>query len=517
MSTLRRLGDLARGRLVVAVSAVVAIVMLLPLVLVVLDVHSAGWTEIHRVLFRQRSAMLLTNTVELAASVVVLATVLGVAAALITERMTLPWRPLWTVLLVLPIAMPDFVVGYTWHTLWPTLDPLGASVAVMTLGSYPLVYLPVSAALRRSDTALEDTARSLGAGTIRTFARITVPQIRIAAAGGAVLVFLTVISEYGAFEVLRFNTFTTEIFSEFQFEPDAAGALSIPLVLMGLLALLLESLLIRRQSSSRQPRRTQSRHAAWRLRQVPALLVVLVPTGFGIALPVATLVYWMRQGQHATLPAVATLGQATWESVKFSAGGAVVAVLAALPVAMLTFRRHSTTRTLIDRAGFVTQALPGVVVALSLVYLTTKYVFSWYQTGPLLVLGYAIIHFPLAQVCVKSAAATASARLYDVGVSLGRTPVTVFLRVTLPLLAPGLAAGLCLVFLTAITELTATLVLAPIGVSTLATQFWAFQGNVAYAAAAPYALMIVALAVVPGALLGLWFAREPGGAQQVTA
>ena len=83
-----------------------------------------------------------------------------------------------------------------------------------------------------------------------------------------------------------------------------------------------------------------------------------------------------------------------------------------------------------------------------------------------------------------------------------------FLRVTLPLLAPGIVAGFCLVFLTAATELTATLVLAPIGVQTLATQFWAYQSEVAYGAAAPYALMIVAIAVVPGALLALWFDRE---------
>ena len=104
----------------------------------------------------------------------------------------------------------------------------------------------------------------------------------------------------------------------------------------------------------------------------------------------------------------------------------------------------------------------------------------------------------------------------DVGRSLGQGPVSVFFRVTLPLIAPGLAAGFCLVFLTAITELTATLVLAPIGVQTLATQFWAYQSAVAYGAAAPYALMIVALAVVPGALLGLWFDRERGARTRPT-
>ena len=120
----------------------------------------------------------------------------------------------------------------------------------------------------------------------------------------------------------------------------------------------------------------------------------------------------------------------------------------------------------------------------------------------------SILNFPLALVCVKASVAHVPPRL-DRRRALARPrPVAVFVRVTLPLLAPGLLAGFCLVFLTAVTELTATLVLAPIGVQTLATQFWAFQQNIAYSAAAPYALVMVALAVVPGALLGLWFDRE---------
>ena len=149
-----------------------------------------------------------------------------------------------------------------------------------------------------------------------------------------------------------------------------------------------------------------------------------------------------------------------------------------------------------------------MVIALSLVYFATRYAYGVYQTGLLLVAAYAILHFPLALVCVKTSVAQAPSQLSDVGRSLGKGPVVVFLRVTLPLLAPGLLAGFCLVFLTAVTELTATLVLAPIGVHTLATQFWAYQSEIAYGAAAPYALVIIGLAMVPGALLGLWFDRE---------
>jgi iron(III) transport system permease protein len=495
------------GRGGLALSVVIAAVLLSPLALLVLDAHSAGWTEVHRVLFRGRSLFLLRHTVVLAVLVVILAATIGVATAWCTERTRLPARRLWTVLLVLPVAMPDFVVGYAWHTIAPTANGLAAATLVMTLGTYPLVYLPVAAALRRADPAMEETARSLGVGRTRTFLRVSLPLLRTALLGGCVLVALTVMSEYGAFEILRYQTFTTEIFTEFQFESQAAGALAVPLVILGLLVLGLDMLAPRRAIARATPRRVAA-PAPLRWTVIPRLLGLAAVVGLGVGVPIGTLLYWMARSQHTTLPAAATLGSATWTTVTYSAWGAGVAVALAVPVAMLTFRRSSTPRLLVERATYVTQAVPGVVVALALVFFATRYYYVVYQTSVLLVAAYAILHFPLALVCVKTSVAQAPARLADIGRSLGRGPIAVFFRVILPLLAPGLLAGFCLVFLTAVTELTATLVLAPIGVQTLATQFWAFQSEASYGAAAPYALVLVAIAVIPGAALGLWFDHE---------
>jgi iron(III) transport system permease protein len=493
---------------VVALGALIALLLLSPLVLIALDARSAGWGEIHRVLFRSRSVFLLRHTVVLSLLVVAFAASIGTAAAWCTERAGIRGRRIWTVLLVAPVAIPDFVVGYAWHSIAPQMNSLLAAAIVMTLGTYPLVYLPVAAAFRRTDPAMEDTAHSLGVGPVATFRRVTLPLIRTALLGGCVLVVLTVISEYGAFEILRYQTFTTEIFTEFQFEPQAAGALSIPLVLLGLLVLGTDLIIPRRRSARIAPRRTVIRRRLRPKTAIPLAAGLVVLIGLGVGVPVGTIVYWMIQSQHTTLPAAATLGSATWATLRYSALGAGVAVTLALPLAMMTFRRSSPTRMLLERSTYITQALPGVVIALSLVYFATRYAYGVYQTGLLLVAAYAILHFPLALVCVKTSVAQAPSQLSDVGRSLGKGPVVVFLRVTLPLLAPGLLAGFCLVFLTAVTELTATLVLAPIGVHTLATQFWAYQSEVAYGAAAPYALVIIALAMVPGALLGLWFDRE---------
>jgi iron(III) transport system permease protein len=508
----QRIARARRGRAgwLVYVGIVIALGLLSPLVLVALDARQAGWTEIHRVLFRSRSRQLLVNTVELSVVVVTAAAVIGTAAAWCTERCTLPLRRLWTVLLVLPIAIPDFVAGYAWHSIRPTFTGLWAAALVMTLSTYPLIYLPVAAALRRADPGVDEVARSLGLGRAETFRRVTVPQIRPALIGGSLVVVLTLLSEYGAFEIVHFQTFTTEIFTEFQFDQAAASALAVPLVLLGLLVLTGESRIGRRgrtsRTASQAARMARRRRLGYATAPVLAALSALVALAVGV--PIGTLIYWMQRSERSTLPAAATVGKATWATVDYSALGAIVAVALALPIAIMAVRRASTARRLIERSTYLTQSLPGVVIALSLVFFSIRYAYPLYQTSLLLVAAYAILHFPLALVCVKVSVVQAPPRLGDIGRSLGRGPVEVFARVTLPLIAPGLIAGFCLVFLTATTELTATLVLAPTGVHTLATQFWAYQSEAAYGAAAPYALVIIALAAVPGALLGLWFDRE---------
>jgi iron(III) transport system permease protein len=236
-------------------------------------------------------------------------------------------------------------------------------------------------------------------------------------------------------------------------------------------------------------------------------LALAVPVGLGVGVPVGTIVYWLLQNDHATLPANASVLSAAWSTVRYSALGAGAAVLVALPVAFTTFRRRTRGRLALERSTYLVRAVPGVTIALSLVFFATRYAIGFYESPALLVTAYALLGFPLALVCVKASVAQLSPALLDVGHSLGRSPLTIFMKIVVPLIAPGLLAGFCLVLLEMITELTATLVLAPIGVQTLATQFWAFQQNIDYASAAPYALAMIVIAAGPGALLALWFDR----------
>lgn len=503
-----------RPRLVLyVVAGVVAAGLLLPEVFLLLQAHDVGWTELHRVLFRPLSGELLANTVELAAIVGAGTAVIGTGAAWLVERTALPGRRIWAVLVVLPVSIPDFVVGYAWHSMFPTFIGLRAAALVMTLDLYPLVYLPVAAALRRTDPALEETAHSLGLGPFAVFRKVVLPQIRPALLGGCLVVVLALLAEFGAFEILSFQTFTTEIFAELQVDTSAAAAMSLLLVVLGIVVLVGEGLASGRGRLSRsgpQAARPPVRRAL-RLWSVPAVAGLAVVAVFALGVPIGTLGYWLSHSQHTTLPASTTLLAATLATARYAAAAAILATAAAVPVALLAAQRRGRLAMTLERSTYLIQSVPGVVIALSLVYFAVRYVFPLYQSSALLVFAYALLFFPLALICVRASALQAPPRLAELGRSLGCRPLVVFWRVTLPIIAPGVAAAFCLVFLSAVTELTATLALIPTGAHTLATQFWAYQTNTAYGAAAPYAAVIVAIAAVPSVVVGTWFSKRRGG------
>ena len=219
-----------------------AAALLLPELFLILQASRVGWPELHRVLLRPLSGELLRNTVELAVMVTAATAVIGTRDGLVIERTALPLKRMWAVLVVLPVSIPDFVVGYSWHSLSASFIGLFAAAFVMTLDLFPLVYLPVAAALRRTDPALEEAARALGKRPLAIFARVILPQIRPAMLGGCLVVMLALLAEFGAFEILSFRTFTTEIFTELQVDTGAASALSLLLVLLGIVVLVSEAL-----------------------------------------------------------------------------------------------------------------------------------------------------------------------------------------------------------------------------------------------------------------------------------
>ena len=181
-----------------------AIVLLVPLVFLVIEASGAGLSTVVHLIFRPLTGTLLWNTIRLTVVVTVLCAVIGTLAAWCVERTDLPGRRIWAVLVVVPFAIPDFVVSFGWASLSTWVHGFRGAVLVMTLAVYPLVYLPVAASLRGADPDQEDVARSLGSGRMSTFFRITLRQARSAILGGCLLVALVMLAEYGAFEILGY-------------------------------------------------------------------------------------------------------------------------------------------------------------------------------------------------------------------------------------------------------------------------------------------------------------------------
>ena len=501
-----------RPKVLLAASLLVVAVLVLPLAFLLTEADGAGVSNVWHLIWRSLTASLLWNTVRLTFVVTALCAVIGTLAAYGVERTDLPGRSIWAVLVVVPFAIPDFVVSFGWSSLSTWVQGFRGAVLVMTLAVYPLVYLPVAASLRGADPGQEEIARSLGASRLKTFFRITLGQARRAILGGCLLVALVILAEYGAFEILGFPTFTTEIFTEFNIvDTSVACALSLVLVLLSLVVLAGESASGgggRVSHTGPGAQRVLTRRRLGRARPpVLAGYALLVVAALGV--PIGSSVYWIFAGGAYSLTG-ASLGSAALHTAGYSLGAALVATTMALPVALLVARHPGRLHLFLERTTFLVLAMPGIVVALALSYFTTHYANSFgYQTAPLLILAYSIMFFPLALVCVRASVAQSSVSLEEVAGSLGVRRFPTLVRVTLPLVAPGVAAGFCLVFLSAVTELTATLILIPTGAETLATQFWAYQQNLSYGQAAPFALVIIAVAAVPSYVLGRFFDRLP--------
>lgn len=489
---------IARGRRVplrlVLPAAAVALLSLVPLIFLIDQAVRIGGSQISQLVFRSRVADLLGNTVRLVLASTALCGVLGVGAAWLVERTTLPGRRVLGPLLAAPLAVPAFVNSYGWVSLTSSVEGYAGAVMIVSLSYYPLVYLPVSAALRGMDPMLEEAARALGDGPVRTFFRAVLPQLRPALGGGMLIVALHLLAEFGAFSLLRFQTFTTAIYSQYQssFDGPAANMLASVLVLMCLVLLMAE---IRVRGKGRYARLGRGAIRALppvRLGKATpiALAAVLGLLGLALGVPVGSLAHWLVVGSSVSFPAGA-LASAAATSLGLGLAAAVVTTLLALPVALLVERHRGRFAVVLERSTYVSHSLPGIVIALSLIYVAIHLVPGLYQTTPLLIIGYAILFLPMAMVGVRAALAQTPPELAEAGRSLGDRPLRVLCRVTLPMILPGLGAAAALVFLMVATELTTTLLLAPIGTQTLATQVWSNTTTLHYAAAAPFAALLV--------------------------
>jgi iron(III) transport system permease protein len=486
-------------------SLVVSLLALLPLGFVIYIAFVSGWDSIVQLVFRPRVAELLVNTLFLVLISLPLCIVLSVALAWLTERSDLPGRRAWSLLATAPIAVPAFVHSYAWVSLVPSLHGLPGAVLVSVLAYFPFLYLPVAATLRRLDPAIEDVGQSLGLKPVAVFFRVVLPQLRLALCGGSLLIGLHLLAEYGLFAMIRYDTFTTAIFDQFQssFNGPAANMLAGVLALLCLALLTLEAGARGKARYARVGSGSARQPQMQRLSRLGALICLTLPLGvtlLALGVPLLTLTRWLIAGGSEVWEQEGLL-DAVRQTLVLASTGAILITAAAFPVAWLSIRSPGRFNRLLESCNYITSSLPGIVVALALVTVTIKVARPIYQTAITVLLAYLLMFLPRALVSLRAGIAQAPVELENIARSLGRSPAQALWYVTLRLAAPGAAAGAALVFLAITNELTATLLLAPSGTRTLATGFWAMTSEIDYAAAAPYALIMVLLSLPLTALL----------------
>ncbi|MEN1970082.1 iron ABC transporter permease [Lentibacillus sp. N15] len=444
------------------------------------------------------------NTLKLDVAVTVLGALIGVTTAWFIERTNLPGKKIWNALVTLPFAVPAFVSSYSWISIYPGFEGFGGAVLILTLSSYPLVHLPVAAALRGMDPALEETSRSLGYGRTATFFRVTLPQLRPSLLGGAILIALHMLAEFGSLAFLNYETFTTAIFDQYNVVFDSASAAMLTFVLLILCLFILGlEMLIRGTSKYAVPRKgapgkLEVIKLGWKM---PFTLIGFsVLTFFAVGIPLGTITYWLVIGSSATF-IFTEVSTALYATLSFGLGGSVLTIIFALPLVVLAIRYRGAFSAMADRLPYFIHSLPGLVIGLTLVFFAVRFVYPLYQTTPLLLIGYAMLYLPLAQSSIRGAMEQVPKQLEETAGSLGKRPLTIFFKVTLPIISPGVGAGLALVFLEVMKELTATLLLRPTGIDTLATKIWEHTSSVEYAASAPYAALLILISGLPVYLL----------------
>lgn len=486
------------------VATVIAVLALMPLGFVFWAAAVTGWQAAAQLIFRPRVGELMANTLLLVLITVPITAIVATLLAWLTERTDLPLARFWAVLCVAPLAIPAFVHSYAWIGLWPAFHGLPAGVAISVTAYFPFLYLPIAAALRLLDPALEDQAASLGLSDAAVLRRVVLPQLRLPILGGGLLVGLHLLSEYGLYAMIRFDTFTTAIVDQFQstYNGVAANMLALVLVLCCLVLLGLDAGLRGRRryarvgaGVARLPRMIALGH--WRY---VCLVLPVAAVACSLGIPAVTLSRWLLAG-GVDIWRLDEIGLALGQTLVICLLGGLATTLAALPIAWLSVRRPNRGSRLIEGCYYLASSMPGVVVALALVTITVSVALPLYQTVATIVMAYVIMFLPRALISLRTSIAQVPAELEQAAASLGRSPINALMATTVRLAAPGAATAVALSSLGIMNELTATQMLAPNSTRTLAMAFWALTSEIDYAGAAPYALLMIVFSLPMTALL----------------
>lgn len=481
-------------------------------------------------LFSTTTGRTTLNSIVLTVAVTAFSIAIGVPLAVATTRTDLPYARFWTIVAALPLVVPSYIGAIAFVSMFgsggevdtlfgvavPRVDGLSGAVFIITLYTYPYVFLTTRAALLSMDSSLLDAARTLNHSSRAAFRRVTAPIIRPGVAAGALLVALYAISDFGTPAFMQADVFTARIYGEFSgFAVEYAALLAIQLITIVAVILVIEAGIGHdeevRSGTARGP---TIRLGRWRW---PTMGAIGVLGGLTLVVPVTIFGIWLVRGEGDPIPAlevewtnvlgglpiavpewlVLPVPVAAANSVYLAGLAAVGACVVALPVAYYSGRTNTVFARILERATYVGFAVPGVVIGLALVFVGTRTLPSLYRQGVwLLVFGYIIRFLPQAVGAVRSSVLQVDETTLEAARTLNAGRIERFRRVTTPLIMPGIVAGAVLVFLTTMKELPMTLMLAPIGMDTLVMRVWEANEAFAYRYAAIPALLLVLISGV---------------------
>ena len=485
----------SRNGLLLVPSVAGALLALLPVLYLGFRAGEQGLGQVIDEVTRPQTARMLGRSAALTCGVTVLSTIVGLFCAFLVGATDLRFKRFWEVVLAVPLAIPTYVVAYTWIGTFRDPPPFLGSLGVLVGSCYPYVYMTVLAALKRLDPSLSDVGRSLGCNRRTVILRVIFPLTRPSTVSGALLVALYVLSDFGAISLLRYETLTHGIYLSYvgSFDRTPAAVLSVLLVCLTTILIVLE---VRSRGAAATmittakgaPRATQLFPLGKAQRAAQAILALIVAVALGI--PFRALVQWTLDAQSIGLRSIA---QPFWSTILAAGLGSLACVLLAIPIATLSVRHPSRLSGMLEGSTYLGHSLPGLVIALSMVFIGVRFLTPIYQRLPLLTLAYVVLFLPVAIAAIRSSIVQAPPALEEVGRSLGLSPAAALRRITLPIAIPGIVSGFVLVTLAGVKELPATLLLRPTGFDTLATRIWTDTTVADFSAAAPSALALVAL------------------------
>lgn len=490
-----------RGVLSGAVVAVAALA-LIPFIYLFIRASQKPVGEIAQLLIRPKTLEVLATTSALVICVVFTTVVMGVLMATGLHFVRLPFRRLLIIPTVLPLAIPSYVFTYTWIALIPEFSGFLAAAFILSITTLPYVILATLAGLRSVDTSQIEVARSLGLTLPQTFRRVVFPQVKGHVSAGALLAALYTISDFGAVSLLNVETLTVTIQNMYKasYDRSAAAVISFVLIAFSTIVVLADERVKRQTPDSNVVKvySTKNTLVNSALLRVAVIATVGLYAINAVIIPFYVLVSRFFGNQVAI--DWADLLSASISTISVAALGALIALVLSAPLGIILSGGSSRVGRAAQRIITIGHGLPGVVVGLAVVSFGSK-LGALYQTTFLLAFAYALLFLAKTVASMNSSLSRVPTSVKDVASTLGMNQWNVIKKVVAPIAAPGIGLGTILVFLTAMKELPATLMLRPTGFETLATQIWSSASINRFNEAAPYALILVLIAALPTFLI----------------